>query len=367
MNVFIPLQKADLAKRQVWGFAAVEQPDRSNPPEIMDYETSKAHFLSWSDSVQKASFGKSLGNVRAQHGGQMLAVGRVIHLEPRDSERGFYVGVEVVDDEAWKKVEKGVYTGFSIGGSYGKKWPDAMLKKAIRYTALPNELSLVDYPCIPDATFEVVKADGQSELRKFAVPEDDDENNQGDDPENAPPAAEENDDPQPTESAPSGVKDAPDPQAGPDVNVINEVVVGVLMDLGLVQPGGSQPMSMSVRMDDLQKQIINAETGLGKMYQESLSKAISDQKEYFEKAVQGLASDIAQLALAHEALEKRGGPGPVIRDMGAVSQSDLADLQKAATLKDMLDKVDPATRQALQAEITRLEIKVARSAQNSSK
>ncbi len=67
-NLFLTLQKADLAKRQVWGFAAVEQPDNATPPEIMDYEKSKPHFEAWSQTVQKASQGKSLGNVRAMHG-----------------------------------------------------------------------------------------------------------------------------------------------------------------------------------------------------------------------------------------------------------------------------------------------------------
>lgn len=124
INVFVPLQKADMTKRQVWGMAAVEQLDSGRPPEIMDYQRSKPHFLKWSEEVQRISGGKSLGNVRAMHGGQMRAVGRVIHFEPRDVNKSFYVGVEVVDDAAWEKVAKGVYTGFSIGGRYGERWPD---------------------------------------------------------------------------------------------------------------------------------------------------------------------------------------------------------------------------------------------------
>ncbi len=132
LNAFIPLQKVDLAKRQVWGMAAVEEPDRATPPEIMDYARSKPHFLAWSETVQKASFGKSLGNVRAMHGGQMLAVGKIIHLEPRDAVKSVYVGIEVVDDAAWEKVQKGVYTGFSIGGKYGARWPGELVKGATR-------------------------------------------------------------------------------------------------------------------------------------------------------------------------------------------------------------------------------------------
>jgi hypothetical protein len=37
----------------------------------------------------------------------------------------------------------------------------------MRYTAEPVEVSLVDNPCLPEATFAVLKADGSTELRKF--------------------------------------------------------------------------------------------------------------------------------------------------------------------------------------------------------
>jgi hypothetical protein len=37
----------------------------------------------------------------------------------------------------------------------------------MRYTAEPMEVSLVDHPCLPEATFAVIKADGSTELRKF--------------------------------------------------------------------------------------------------------------------------------------------------------------------------------------------------------
>jgi hypothetical protein len=59
-----------------------------------------------------------------------------------------------------------VYTGFSQGGRYVKRWadPDTGLT---RYTAEPHEISLVDLPCVPDATFDVVKG-GMVERRGFA-------------------------------------------------------------------------------------------------------------------------------------------------------------------------------------------------------
>ena len=47
-----------------------------------------------------------------------------------------------------------------------KRWPDPD-SSLVRYTAEPHEISLVDLPCLPDATFEVVK-DGVVEKRAFA-------------------------------------------------------------------------------------------------------------------------------------------------------------------------------------------------------
>jgi hypothetical protein len=386
LSVFVPLQKVDLAKRQVWGVAALEQPDRSKPPEIMDYERSKPRFLAWSESMQKASRGLSLGNVRAQHGGQLLAVGRVIHLEPRDAQKEIYVGVEVVDDAAWDKVQKGVYTGFSVGGSYGDKWADSALTKAIRYDAIPEELSLVDRPCMPGATFDVIKADGTNELRKFVAPEDENKEPpaEGNQPAEEQPPAEgeatpESNQPAPEagsdtpaaesaeetpESAPSGAEGAApeNQQASLNAEAVKEIVVGLLMDLGLVQPAGAQPMSMAMRMDDLQKQIITAKVGLTKMHAAELQKAIDDYRVQASSQLEALrktvAADLAQVVLAVQELEKRGGQGPVIRDLGAISPQVVAEMQKASVLKDLLKETsDPLTRQKLQEEITRLEIK----------
>jgi len=163
LNLFIPLSKVDLEKREVWGWAAEEAPDKSK--EIMDYAASKPRFLSWSDAIQKASGGKSRGNVRAMH--NTVAAGKVIHLAPRDDVKKVWVGVKVVDDAEWAKVAEGVYTGFSVGGSYGKRWPDIIDPTLTRYEAIPAELSLVDNPAMYGATFEAVKADGTSEMRKF--------------------------------------------------------------------------------------------------------------------------------------------------------------------------------------------------------
>ena len=76
------------------------------------------------------------------------------------------MAAKIVDDDEWRKVQEGVYTGFSQGGRYVKRWPDPDTG-LVRYTAEPHEISLVDLPCVPDATFDVVK-DGVAEKRAFA-------------------------------------------------------------------------------------------------------------------------------------------------------------------------------------------------------
>jgi uncharacterized protein YodC (DUF2158 family) len=70
----------------------------------------------------------------------------------------------VVDEDDWKKCLEGVYTGFSQGGRYVRKWFDG---KTNRYTAAPNEISLVDYPALKSATFSLVKANGIVEEHPF--------------------------------------------------------------------------------------------------------------------------------------------------------------------------------------------------------
>lgn len=160
---FAKIAKVDVAKREVWGVAAEEAPDKAG--EIMDYATTKSHFLAWSEEISKATGGKSLGNVRAMH--NAVAAGKLIHLEPRDDEKQVYVGAHIVDDNEWNKVVEGVYTGFSIGGDYVRRWPDADNPTLTRYEGRPNEISLVDNPAQYGAHFEIVKADGSTVMRKF--------------------------------------------------------------------------------------------------------------------------------------------------------------------------------------------------------
>lgn len=167
LKLFARLTKVDEEKRLVYGRATEEVVDRAG--EIMDYATSKPYFEKWSGDIAKATDGKSVGNLRAMHGN--VAAGKLTGIDFRDDEKAIDICTKVVDDNEWNKVLEGVYTGFSIGGDYVKRWADAELS-ARRFTADPCEISLVDLPCVPTASFfSIEKADGSVMQKAFKVPE----------------------------------------------------------------------------------------------------------------------------------------------------------------------------------------------------
>jgi hypothetical protein len=164
LSLFIPITKVDAAKRLVYGVATAEQKDRVG--EICDYASTKPLYEKWSAEISKNSGGKSFGNVRAMHGN--IAAGKLTEINFNDEDKQIEICAKVVDEAEWNKVAEGVYTGFSQGGSYVKRWKD---KEGLqRYTADPSEVSLVDLPCLPSATFEMIKADGLTETRNFKMP-----------------------------------------------------------------------------------------------------------------------------------------------------------------------------------------------------
>ena len=161
LQIFVRLTKVDEVRHEVTGVLAEEAPDKSG--EIFDYESSKPFFKAWNAEFEKATDGRSLGNVREMH--QPVAVGKFVRVEYDDPAKQIVVTAKIVDREAWQKIAEGVYTGFSIGGKYVKSWRDG---EYIRYTAEPNEGSLVDNPCMYGAHFSAIKADGTTEVRKFS-------------------------------------------------------------------------------------------------------------------------------------------------------------------------------------------------------
>lgn len=359
LSVFIPLTKADIAKREVWGVAAIEQPDQAR--EIMDYKKSKPHFLKWSDSIHKASNGKSLGNVREGH--TTHAVGKVIALEADDAAKAIRVGIKVVDDNAWEKVLEGVFTGFSIGGAYGERWEDSVQKGFTRYEAKPTELSLVDVPCIPGATFDVVKADGSVMTKAFPSQEEDPkeettpadkvpvgEGDNSSDQSAAPADNDQNEEPMNSEDEASAADSAEDTAEGEmeaeaqptamNVEAVKQVVIQLLLKLGLVQEQGGA-MMMSAKISNMAKAADQ---------QSILSKDLGDFKSQ-------IVGDLAKIAVAIDGLEKRGS-GPVLREVGPITPQMQADTQRADLLKKMASETsDPNVKQSLLNEAARLEIK----------
>lgn len=162
-NIFFKLSKVNLAEQTVEGIATAELPDKTG--EICDYETTVPYYKVWSDGIKKASGGKSLGNVRAMHGN--VAAGKVIDIMFDDVAKAIRIVAKIVDAAEWAKVVEGVYTGFSQGGEYIKRWKDG---EFMRYTAEPSEVSIVDNPCLGEAIFEVIKADGTIERQAMKKP-----------------------------------------------------------------------------------------------------------------------------------------------------------------------------------------------------
>ena len=172
--LFIPLQKVDAVQRLVYG-RLDETPDRSN--DIFDYASSKPNFERWSKAMAKASGGRNLGNIRAMHG--LKAAGKLTQINFDDTNKSIELCAQIVDDDEWAKVEAGVYTGFSPGGKFARRWQDGTYT---RYTGIPHEISIVDVPANPGATFTMVKADGDITIITFpeksedsSSPEDDED------------------------------------------------------------------------------------------------------------------------------------------------------------------------------------------------
>lgn len=160
-QLYVPITKVDAVKRLVYGVAALQQEDKGG--ETFHYDTSVPYFKAWSKEISDATQGKSLGNIREMHG--KSAAGKITQIEFNDSDQQIEICTKVVDDAAWAKVDEGVYTGFSIGGDYVKRWNEQGTKF---YTAKPSEISLVDNPAMPGAHFSMVKMDGTQEERSFA-------------------------------------------------------------------------------------------------------------------------------------------------------------------------------------------------------
>lgn len=98
------------------------------------------------------------GAVREMHDAKKAA-GTAIEAEVQEDGRTWF-GAHVVDPVAVKKVETGVYKGFSIGGKVTER--DSLNKRLIKGVKLV-EVSLVDRPANPEAVFTMFKAETDHE------------------------------------------------------------------------------------------------------------------------------------------------------------------------------------------------------------
>jgi hypothetical protein len=169
-TLYYALKSVDENARTVTGRATRAEVDRSG--EILDYWGSKPYWEAWRDETLAASKGLSMGALRVMHRDD-IAAGVVTRMDFLDAEEAVDIEVKVTDPLEWEKVTSGTYTGFSQRGPYISKTPDTSLPRfrgmvVNRVVIAPREVSLVDRPCVPSATFfEVKKCDGTTENRSF--------------------------------------------------------------------------------------------------------------------------------------------------------------------------------------------------------
>lgn len=140
---------------KVWGYASSQTVDSDG--EVITADAMKAAIPDY----------MKFGAVREMHGSN--AAGTAIEIAVEDDGRTFF-GAHIVDPIAVTKVRAGVYKGFSIGGKVTAR--DDLNKSVIKGLNL-TEISLVDRPANPDATFTCYKADGAKPESDEAKPESD--------------------------------------------------------------------------------------------------------------------------------------------------------------------------------------------------
>lgn len=127
---------------KVWGYASTG--DQDSDGETVTPEAMKAALPDY----------MKFGAVREMH--QSTAAGTAIEAEVQDTGKTWF-GAHIVDPVAVKKVQTGVYKGFSIGGKVTER--DTADRKVIKGLNL-IEVSLVDRPANPNAVFTMYKAAG---------------------------------------------------------------------------------------------------------------------------------------------------------------------------------------------------------------
>jgi hypothetical protein len=306
VTLFAPFVKVDEERRMVYGTATDETPDAQD--DVVDYEATKAAAAEW----------RRWRNVREMHQARAAGVAEEITLD--DERKALDIGVKVVDDAAWEKVKAGVYKGFSIGGRVlaatvekaGEA--DKRLRRITQYVL--NEISLVDRPANPNATFSLVK-------REETMGRGNDEIGGG----------------------------------------VDERLSGVSAELGELRkaveglPSAEGLEKLAVEVAGLATQVAETHEQMGGLGG-SVERTISDLTK--------VVGDLAQVVQAVETLEERlsrvektpAGMGPVLREIGVFGDGALAG-QSEAVLKGLLADADPATRELIGQKLTEMGIRAA--------
>ena len=164
LDLFLPLAKVDVDQRLVQGLATAEVADRAG--EICDYASTKPYYEAWSAEMsagERRQVARRLArDARAGRRGQDHR-----HRLRRRRASAFW-------SAAQDRRRRGMAQGrgrrlhrLQPGRRYVRRWADPETSLT-RYTAEPSEISLVDLPCVPGATFEVIK-DGVAKRRAFAA------------------------------------------------------------------------------------------------------------------------------------------------------------------------------------------------------
>lgn len=170
VRLAMPLTKIDEEKRQVSGFASLDNADTHDDIVLAD--------------ASARAFQRFRGNIREMH--QPIAVGRMVdfredeYYDPKTEKfyRGIYVTVKVSKgaQDTWEKVLDGTLTGFSIGGNIVDHETQFVKDagKPIRFIKDYEliELSLVDNPANQLANvFAIEKNADGSQVMKGMVAE----------------------------------------------------------------------------------------------------------------------------------------------------------------------------------------------------
>ena len=148
------ITKASKEADGVWSFEVSKAtgPELDSDKQILDLDWAKGAMKDWFETG---------ANVREQHDPHRV-VGKALVLETRDD--GAWIGGKVVDDQAGRKLEHGLFNGLSVGvrGAIIDRSKAALAKAAggIVKGGQIVEVSLVDRPSNPTAKLVMAKADG---------------------------------------------------------------------------------------------------------------------------------------------------------------------------------------------------------------